>query len=122
MIFHIVADQGSMNLPEAEKLVIEAVRLLNEGDVVDDVISPGDSSPVVEGGGLDVLFLNHAVSTLGFWVGSDVNVTSAKLAINVNYLSFVSLFSAALPVLKQRSVDRMWDMIPFGSGNCPLQH
>ena len=52
--------------------------------------------------GLDVLFLNHAISTLGFWDGSLDNVTSATTAINVNYLGFLKLFSAAQKYLVGR--------------------
>jgi len=74
-VFYLVADLEGTSLSSAEDLVSSAVGLL--------------------GGGLDVLFLNHAVSTLGFWTGSPENVTSAARAVDVNYLSFVALVSAA---------------------------
>ena len=74
-VFHLVADLEGTSLSSAEDLLSSAVSLL--------------------GGGLDVLFLNHTVSTLGFWTGSPENVTSAARAVDVNYLSFVALVSAA---------------------------
>lgn len=52
-------------------------------------------------GGIDVLFLNHAVSTLGFWKGSAVNMTDAATTMTINYLGYLYLASSAQSELEK---------------------
>ena len=86
IVHYLVADMNRLTLDDAHNLIDVAVKILNNGAGNNDAASKS---------GLDILFLNHAISTLGFWEGSFENVTSASNAINVNYLAFIKLFSAA---------------------------
>ncbi|XP_064642210.1 hydroxysteroid 11-beta-dehydrogenase 1-like protein [Lineus longissimus] len=52
-------------------------------------------------GGLDILVLNHiAPYTMGYWTGRD-NLTTINYKTTVNFLSYVHLFSHALPLLRK---------------------
>jgi len=80
IISHIVADFSDFTPERAQELISSAVSVLE--------------------GRLDFLVLNHAISTLGFWEGSLENVTLARKAVNVNYLSYLLLASASQPYLE----------------------
>lgn len=54
-----------------------------------------DSAAELLGGGIDILFLNHGLSTQAVWTGDESQMEAASKTVQVNYLSQVYMVSAA---------------------------
>jgi len=89
--------------------VAERCKELGAGQVVaisSDLGDPSDRIRIVEEvkmqfGGLDQLVVNHAILHVGYWLGSEENMTSLEHVLNVNFVSYVHLTSLALDLLME---------------------